>query len=172
MDGMGAADRRRSGFRQAEMAHLALPDQFGHRCDGVFDRRLRIDTVLVIEIDSVDPKPHQARLAGVADIIRSTRHAEPLTVRAADIAELRGDHHGRSPPLDGAAHQLLVASNAIHVGGVEEGDAEIDRTMDGGDRFGLIADAVELRHSHAAEAHRRDAKSLSAESAVFHGEGS
>ena len=42
--------------------------------------------------------------------------------------------------------------DAVHVGGVEEGDAAIERVVDGRDRFLLAAAAVELAHAHAAEA--------------------
>src|SRR5688572_33358026 len=36
---------------------------------------------------------------------------------------------------------------------VEERHAEVDGAMDGGNRFGFVRGAVELRHAHAAEAH-------------------
>ncbi len=39
----------------------------------------------------------------------------------------------------------------VDVGGVEEGDAELERAMDGGDRLAVVALAVEVGHAHAAE---------------------
>ena len=38
--------------------------------------------------------------------------------------------------LDGAADQLLVRVRPVDVGGVEEGDAELERAMQRRDRFG------------------------------------
>ena len=39
---------------------------------------------------------------------------------------------------DRLADELLVGERAVHVGGVEEGDAEVEGAVDGGDRLGLV----------------------------------
>ena len=57
----------------------------------------------------------------------------------ADDAELGGQHHLVPALGDGPAHQLLVEVGAVHVGRVEEGDAELDRPVDGGDRLRVVA---------------------------------
>ena len=57
-----------------------------------------------------------------------------------------------APVGDGAADEFLIAADAVHVRGVEEGHAKLDGTMDRGDGLGLVAAAVELGHAHAAEA--------------------
>ena len=49
--------------------------------------------------------------------------------------ELGGDDEAVALALDRLAEQLLVGERPVHLGGVEEGDAEIDRAVDGGDRF-------------------------------------
>src|SRR5207253_916720 len=53
-------------------------------------------------------------------------------------------------------HQLLVAADAVHVGGVEHRDAELERAMDGLDRLLVVAAAVEIGHAHAAQTDRGD----------------
>ena len=53
LDGLGAR------LGQAEIAHLAGLDQLGHRADGVLDRDIGVDPVLVIEVDVVDTQPTQ-----------------------------------------------------------------------------------------------------------------
>ena len=63
--------RRRLG--QAEVAHLASPHQLRHRADGVLDRRVGIDAVLVVEIDHVDPESPQAVVARTGARTRACR---------------------------------------------------------------------------------------------------
>src|SRR6185437_2721525 len=61
----------------------------------------------------------------------------------------------------------------VHVGGVQEGDAEVEGAVDGVDAGLLIGGAVELRHPHAAQAELGDleggrlAESASGESHAF-----
>src|SRR5205814_7452529 len=97
-----------------------------------------VDAVLVIKVDDLDAEPLQARLAGRADIIGIALDAEELAGGSADIAELGGEEHLVAAVADRLADQLLVPADAVHVGGVEEGHAAVDRMMDGGDRF-LVA---------------------------------
>ena len=111
--------------------------------------------MLVIEVDDLDPEPLQARLAGRPHVIRPPAHAPEAAVLAADVAELGGEEHPVAAVGDGPADQLLVAADAVHVGGVEEVDAALDRLVDRRDRFGFVAGAVEFGHAHAAEADRR-----------------
>src|SRR5918996_1240622 len=47
---VGAADRRRRGLGQPEVAHLACLDESGHRPNRFLDRSLAVDPVLVVEI--------------------------------------------------------------------------------------------------------------------------
>jgi hypothetical protein len=167
MDRMGAADGLRPRLGEAEMAHLALAHEIGHRPHRVLDGRVGIDPVLVVEIDHLHLEPPQARVAGLAHVIGLSADAEARPVGSAHIAELGGEHHLVAPVGDGAAHQLLVMADAVHVGGVEEGHAELDGAVDRGDGLALVAAAIELRHAHAAEAEGGHLQG--AESTLLHG---
>ena len=68
------------------------------------------------------------------------------------IAELGGQLHLVAAAGDRLADELLVVAGAVHVGGVEERHAEVERAVDRRDRLGLVGWAVELGHPHAAEA--------------------
>ena len=68
MHGVGAADGVGAGFGQPDVADLALGDQFGERADGLFDRRVRVDAVLVVQVDVVGAEPPQRSLDGGADV--------------------------------------------------------------------------------------------------------
>ena len=75
------------------------------------------------------------------------------------MAELRRQHHLVAAALQRLAHQRLAQAGlaAVHVGGVEERDARVDRRvedLDGaGERLGVRARAAEVV---AAEADGRD----------------
>ena len=51
--GVRASDRLRSGFRQPEVQHLARVDEFLDRTGDLFDGNVRVDPVLVVEVDSI-----------------------------------------------------------------------------------------------------------------------
>ena len=70
--------------------------------------------------------------------------------------------------LDRPADQFFVGVRAIHVGRVEQSDASVQRMVDGGDRFGIVAAAIELAHAHAAEAKRGNPGTIRAEAARLH----
>ena len=82
-------------------------------------------------------------------------------------AELRGEDHLVAPPLERPAQQLLVGVGAVDLRRVEEGAAELDGAVDGGDGFRLVRGAVRLAHAHAAKADGRDLKALLAEFSFF-----
>src|SRR5262249_48597415 len=74
-----------------------------------------------------------------------------------------------SSSTNGAANELFVRIRTVNVRGVEHRDAQLERPMNGRDRFGFIPWAVELRHAHAAKAERGDDESLCSECSLFHG---
>src|SRR3954453_4988732 len=152
MDGVCPPERLRTRLGQPEMAHLAGPHQFRHGAARLLDRRVRIDPVLVVEVDRLDSEPPEARLAGLAHVVRPSVDPQEGAVRGAYVAELGGDHDLIAPVADGAPDQLLVSADSLHVGGVQERDPEIDGAVDGGHRLRLVASGIKVRHAHAAEA--------------------
>src|SRR5439155_16170630 len=92
-----------------------------------------------------------------------------LAVRALDLAELRGEHHLLARALERPAEQLLVVAPAVHVRGVQEVDAQVQRVVDDVDGLGVIALAVGARHGHAPESDGRDLQVAVAQLAILHG---
>src|SRR2546422_459018 len=136
------------------MAHLPGLHQLAHRADCVLDGDLGVDTVLVVEVDVVDSEPPQRSVARLAHVFRLAAHAEEGPVLAADVPELGRDHHLVAAAANRLSHEFLVAEGAVHIGGVEEVDPQLDRAVDGRDRLLVVAASVELAHPHAAEAYR------------------
>jgi hypothetical protein len=54
---MGGTDGRHAGFRQAKVLDLAGFDQVLDRAGRILDRHIRIDAMLMVEIDCVDLQP-------------------------------------------------------------------------------------------------------------------
>src|SRR5215475_13364730 len=85
MDGMGAADCLGARFRQTEKSHHAFAHKFCHGANGLFNRRVWIDAMLVIEIDHIHAQSAQTSFTSLADIIPLT--ADPAIVRARGITQ-------------------------------------------------------------------------------------
>ena len=65
---MRATDRLHAGFRKPEVLDLALLNQVLHRSRDVFDRHVRIDTVLIEQVDRVDLEPLERGLGDLLDV--------------------------------------------------------------------------------------------------------
>ncbi len=162
--GMGPADALGPRLAEPDEADLTRFDEPRHGPDRLLDRHRRIDAVLVIEIDDLDPEPLQARLAGLGDIGGAA--VDPVgAARPAGLAEFAGEHDAVAPALERPAEQLLVLTPAIHVRAVEVVDAELDRPVDQRNPRLLLAGAVDAGQRHAAETDRRDLRSHPAEPA-------
>jgi len=150
-------------LREAEVTHLALLHKPPHRAHRVLDRDLRIDAVEIVEIDRVHAEALKRVLAGALDVARPAVDALIAAVLPAHDAKLRGDGHCVLMRPQDAPHQLLVGEGAVHVGGVEEGDAAVNGTLERLDGPVLVGRAVKLRHPHTAEAEGGDGEVVLAE---------
>ena len=56
MHRVGAADRGGASLGQADVADLAFCDKISEGTDGVLDRRVRVDTVLVVQVDVISAR--------------------------------------------------------------------------------------------------------------------
>src|SRR5207245_9463136 len=109
---------------------LALRDQLGDGCHRLLDRDGRIDAVEVIEVDVIDPETAQRRRARLMDVRRVTTEGAFFATRAADDPELGGQLDPVTATADRSPDQLLVGVGPIYVRRVEEGDPEVEGTVD------------------------------------------
>ena len=126
LDGVGAADRLYAGLGEAEVADLALVDQVLDGAGDVLDRDVRVDAVLVEQVDRVGPQPLQRSLHASADRARGGCRARPVRRALQVEPELRRDHDLVADRLERLADELLVGERAVDLGGVEERDAAVD----------------------------------------------
>ena len=114
--------------------------------------------MLVVQVDVVGAKPAQRALHGGADVGRTAVESPRARAGVRDEAELGGEHHLVAAALDGTADEFLVDVRAVDLGGVDEGDAEIESAMDGANRFVVVGSGagVAVGHAHGSQPDARD----------------
>src|SRR5206468_10189063 len=96
---MSPMDRLCSCFGQAKVLHFTLLDQFLHRPSDVFDRHVRINAMLVEQIDGIDFESLERRIGDLFDMLRSaiqawrSLHPSRIELRIKIKAEFRCYHH-------------------------------------------------------------------------------
>ena len=173
LDGVGPADRLDARLGEAEVLDLARLDQLLDRSRHVLDRHVRVDAVLIEQVDDVDPEPLERGLDGLLDVLRPAVQARPAPAGGRlglEVEpELGGDHDLVAERGQGLAHELLVRERAVDLGGVEEGDAAFDGRPEQRDHLLLVLGrAVREAHAHAAEPDGRDFQVAVSEFAFLH----
>ncbi|MNT23832.1 hypothetical protein D3C72_1592710 [compost metagenome] len=150
---MRTANGLRACLRQAEVLDLAFANQVLHHPGDVLDRYVRIDAVLVKQIDVIGLQSTQRALDRNPDVLGAAVKNLLLIVVAKGEAKLGGDDHLIAHRCQGFAHHLFVQVRAVHLGGIEERDASVNRRSD--QRNGLLCvsrGAVAMAQAHATQA--------------------
>src|SRR5215213_1509646 len=75
MDRVGPSDSLGRGLGNAEIAHFSGVHELFHRAPGLFDGRLGVHTVLVVEVYVVDPQALQRSVASFSHIVGVAAYA-------------------------------------------------------------------------------------------------
>jgi hypothetical protein len=132
LDGVCATDRLHACFRKAEVLNLIFLNQVLHRPRNVFDWHVRVNAVLIEQINGVDLEPLERALGGLLDVLRpavqarQTLHPAGVELRIEVEPELGGDDHLLAKGGEGFAYELFVRERTLDFGGVEECDAAFD----------------------------------------------
>lgn len=97
--GVGTADGGGPGLGQSDVADLALDDEVGQRADGLLDGGVRVDAVLVIEVDVVGSEPLERAFDSRLDIAGAAVDDSGAAAGVRDQTELRRDDDIIAPPL-------------------------------------------------------------------------
>src|SRR4030095_7712682 len=92
------------------------------------DRRQRVKTVELIQIDVVGAEPAQASLDGVDQVI--PRRAHLVGAGASAEGPLRGNQDLMAASLESLSQDLLCLSARIHVRRIKHGGAGIETEID------------------------------------------
>jgi hypothetical protein len=149
---VGSPDGGSGGFRQAEVADLSGLDEFADRAGDLFDRHVRVNAVLVEQVDCLCAKPRERCVGYPLDLFGAAVESGRLAVLYSP-PELSGQHHLVPDGGQGLAHEILVEVGPVDLGGIEKCDSQVDGAAQDGDHRVPVARVrpVALRHAHAAE---------------------
>src|SRR3954471_756462 len=103
MDLVRASNRRDRRLRQSDVAHLALADELSQRSNGLLDRRVSVDAMLIVEINGLHAKSLQRCFARLSDVLGLAVHTEERArLGIAHISEFGGENDSVALSLDGA----------------------------------------------------------------------
>jgi hypothetical protein len=114
--------------------------------------------VLVVQVDVVGAKPPQRTFERGADVGRAAVEDTGASSGVGDHAELGRHHDLVAAVLDRAADEFLVGERPVDLGGIDEGDAQVEGSVDGADGLGVVAAGAGVggRHPHGAQADAGD----------------
>jgi len=121
----------------------------------VLDRHVRIDAVLVVQVDRIDSQALERLLGHPPDVLGPAVESERLPVRIEFEAELGGDRHPIAEWRERLAQEVRVRERAVDLSGIEERHATLHGRAYQGDHVVPIACRSEAgAHAHAPEANR------------------
>ena len=161
------ADVLAGHVRRREVEHLALAHERVERLQRFLDRPDRVRVVLVVHVDVISGEALEADLDAGADARRED--AGRVLLVAGPGEELRRDHDVVAPAAERGGEELLRLASAVHLGGVEVGDALVERSVHDRTRRVLVDAHAEVV---APEAHHREQRPVGSERASVHGRAS
>jgi hypothetical protein len=168
-DGTGLDDLGRREGRAAEGADLSLADKVGERRERLLDVGRRVGPVDLVQVDPVGPQPPEAVLDLPDD--PAPRVAPAIGAVAHREMHLGGEDDLVAPAPQRLPHDLLGLTCGVHIRGVDEIDALIERSVDDADAVVVVGVSDRAEH-HGAEAVRTYLDTGAAQSAVAHGHAS
>src|SRR2546423_13071661 len=175
LDCMCATDRLHACFGHAEVLDLARLNQFLHRARHVFNRHLRVNPVLIEQVNCLDLESLERALDRPRDLLwptiqtGRTLHPTGIEIRTEVEPELGGDDNLLAEGSERFAHKLFVQERAVNLGGVEKRDAAFHGCpKKRGHLLLVFGRAVRKTHSHAAQSESRNFQVAISKFALLH----
>src|SRR5208283_3178801 len=172
LNGMGATNGFHAGFRKAEVLHLACLNQFLHRSRDVFDGHVRVNPMLIKQINRLEPEPLERAFDGLFDVLGpavQARRTGPRIAATEVESELGGDHHFSAERREGFADEFFVGVWAVNFSSVEECDAAFHGCPKQRRHLLLVFGwTVGKAHSHATQPDGRDFQFAVSKFALLH----
>src|SRR4051794_1693138 len=86
------ANRLRRRLRNPQVVYLAGLDQLGHGSPGLIYGSIRIDPMLVVEVDVIYPETLQGIVAGFSSVLGPPVAPQPCPTPPPLVAEFGGEH--------------------------------------------------------------------------------
>ena len=144
----------------ADVARLARLHHVVERLERLLDRRLGVEAMDLVEVDVVDAEAPQRAVDRVEDVLARQAAAVRVVGAPGRTPWWRArPRRARAMSLQRPAHHLLAHAARVHVGGVEEVDAVLERALDEGAARRLVQHPRPPGRravGHGAEAEPRD----------------
>ena len=154
-----------------KVLHLAGSNECLHRARHVLDRHLRIDAVLVEQVNGLHLQASQHFVNDLPDVIGPAVQATgALSGLRVDVpAELGRNRHVHANGRNRFADETLVGKWAVDFGRIEVGDAPLERGADETAPLRPVGGgSIDLLESHATVANRRDDQTVLAKCSRLH----
>ena len=142
--------------------------QLAQRAQLILERDSGIDAVQLVQLDALELEAAQAALTGGAQVLRPAVRRPPVGTGPLEPA-FGGDHQLRRIRVEGLRDETLAHRRTVGIGRIDQGDAELERPPEHGDRLGVVArlapDAL-TGEPHGAEAEPVDAALAAQEKAA------
>src|SRR5208282_4289212 len=151
--------------------HFTVAYQILYGTRHVFDGDLRVDPMLIEEIEGIDLEALERGVGNALDLLGAAiwTNKARTSIRLQLKAKLGGDRHFAAEGRKAFAEEFFVGVRTIDFGGVEESDTAIDGGVEEGDHFLLVLRrTVRKTHSHAAQAEGRDFQAAFSKFALLH----
>src|SRR6266581_4131730 len=150
---------------------FAFLNQVPRRPCHVFDWHVRVNAVLIEQIDGIGPKSLERALGNLLDVLRPTIQTQPprLTRWIEFEPELGGNRHFPTERSESFAHEFLVRERTIDLCRIEECYAAFDGCPEKSDHLLLVCGwTIGKAHSHAAEPDGRNFQAAFSQLALLH----
>jgi hypothetical protein len=163
---MAATDSSGRRLGHSKMLDFASSNEIGHSANGLFDWNSRVYTVQVVQVDHIDSKALQRKIATAACIFWGTIHTAIWSrCRTRHDSKLGSENNAITPTLESLAY--LYFGIAVNVGCIEKIDAQVERTMYklDGFSFGPRTASVHIidADAHTTKSNGGDFRAVSAE---------
>jgi len=151
--------------------NLALLNQFLDCSGHVFDGHVRVNPVLIKQIEGLNLESLERSLGDLLDVLWTAIQTCPAgtSIRIGLEPELGGDHHLSAERRKRFTKEFFVGEGTVDFSRIEEGDASVNRRVKKRDHLLLVANrAVAIGHSHTTEPESRNFQVTVSEFTLLH----
>ena len=129
----------RRSLRQSQIAHFSGFYQLRHGTHGFLDRHIRVDAVLIVQVDRGHAQALQTRFATSPHVFRAAINPTDRGVRlVAYNPEFGREKSFLAQAANRLPDQHFVVAVAVNVRSIQKGDTELNGTMNCGCRFRIM----------------------------------
>ena len=148
---VSTSDGLRCGFGQSDIPYFSFFHKFSHSTDSIFNRSIRVNSMLIVKVDDIHTKSLKTCFAGTSDIFRLAVNSQKTSVSTSYISEFCRKHNFIPLSFQCFSDKLFIFTDTIHICRVKKIDSELNCSVNSSDRFFFISLSIEFGHTHTTE---------------------